>query len=293
MIGINLRKLHLDIDSWLKEDLGDGDITTYLTIDPEQLGTATFLAKEDGILCGVEVATEVFKALDQNLQVKFTANDGDGLEKGQSFGTLSGSLCKILEGERVALNLLRHLSGVSTATRSFVDTVAPGSKTKILDTRKTTPGLRYLEKYAVRVGGGFNHRHGLYDAILIKDNHIKSAGGVSNAAVLAMSGAPHYMKIEVEVSNEEELKEALDSNVPVVLLDNMSNEEIEVAMAMIDGRAVVEVSGTVTLDRVRSLSSLGVDYISVGALTHSVKALDLSLKISNLESNNKTRKLGL
>ncbi len=293
MIGINLRKLRIDIDSWLREDLGDGDITTHLTIDPDRLGTATFYAKESGVLCGVEVATEVFKFLDQDLGVHFAMKDGDNLSKGQSFGTLSGSLCKILEGERVALNLLRHLSGVSTATRNFVDAVAPGSKTKVLDTRKTTPGLRYLEKYAVRVGGGLNHRSGLYDAILIKDNHIKSAGSVSKAVTLAMNGTPHYMKIEVEVSNEEELKEALDSNVPIILLDNMSNEEVEVAMAMIDGRAVVEVSGTISADRVLKLSSLGVDYISVGALTHSVKALDLSLKISNVESNNDTRRLGL
>ncbi len=293
MVGVNLRTLRSDIAAWLQEDLGDGDITTALTVEPNRLGSATFLAKEDGVLCGIDVASEVFKALDAEVEINFTRQDGDLLVKNQSFGTLHGRLCSILEGERLALNLLRHLSGISTITKIFVDAITSESTTKILDTRKTTPGLRYLEKYAVRIGGGYNHRDGLHEGILIKDNHIKAAGGVSKALALALEHAPHYLKVEVEVSTQEELKEALDSNAPAILLDNMNNQEIRDAMALIQGRAVVEVSGTVTVDRVRELSTFGVDYISVGALTHSVKALDLSLDISNVEDANSSRRFGL
>lgn len=293
MSALDLRRLRDDIERWLDEDIGYGDITTKLTVSDDAEGRASFVAKESGVLCGTEVVFEVFSAVDDQLDCSFVAKDGEQLSPGMVFGSVAGRLATILTAERLALNLLRHLSGVSTATKAYVDALDPKSKTKILDTRKTTPGLRYLEKYAVRTGGGYNHRQGLYDAILIKDNHISAAGGVGEALSKARSSAPHLMRTEIEVENLEQLSEALSAGADTVLLDNMSDEQIEKAIATIDGRAIVEVSGNVSKDRVHLLSKLGVDLISVGAITHSVRALDISLDISYVDRSRSLGRLGL
>ncbi|AEB12815.1 carboxylating nicotinate-nucleotide diphosphorylase [Marinithermus hydrothermalis] len=272
---MNLRE---QIRTWLLEDVGHGDLTTQLTVPQDAQGQGVILAKEAGVLAGIEAARLVFHEVDPTLRFTALKADGDRLEPVQAVARIEGRLASILTAERLALNLLQRLSGIATLTRKYVEAVA-GTQARILDTRKTTPGLRALEKYAVRVGGGHNHRFGLFDGILIKDNHIAAAGGVRAAVTRARARAPHGLRVEVEVTTLAELEEALEAGADVILLDNMDLPTLRQAVARTAGRARLEASGGMTLERVRAVAETGVDFISVGALTHSAKALDLSLEI--------------
>ncbi len=283
-IGFPLFTLREQIRRWLAEDLGHRDITTSLVVDPGACGTAEIVARQDGLLCGLPVVRMVFEELDPTLHLEPGVAEGARIEPGQTVARLAGQLGCILSGERLALNLLQRLSGIATATRAFVEAVA-GTGVAILDTRKTTPGLRALEKYAVRVGGGRNHRFGLFDGILIKDNHVRAAGGVAQAVRRARARAPHSLAIEVEVTTLEELEEALAAGADWILLDNMDLEIMREAVRRAAGRAKLEASGGVTLERVRAIAETGVDAVSVGALTHSARALDLSLEIVRIEQH--------
>jgi nicotinate-nucleotide pyrophosphorylase (carboxylating) len=264
----------------LAEDLGRGDLTTQLTVDPGVRATAQIIAKQGGIVAGLPLIERVFAALGSiDTRVDALLSDGAGFSAGDVIVRLAGPAADLLSGERVALNFLQHLSGVATLTRRFVDAVA-GTKARIVDTRKTTPGLRLLEKYAVRVGGGHNHRLGLDDGVLIKDNHITAAGGVVAAVTRARANAPHTVKIEVECASMAQVDEALQAAADVILLDNMSTVEMTDAVCRIAGRAVVEASGGVTLEQVRAVAQTGVDLISIGVLTHSAPAVDLSMRVA-------------
>lgn len=262
----------------LEEDVGSGDVTTEGLLTRDFQGKAAIVAKEPLVLAGLMISQRVFTALDSELSFASVFSDGDWLDKGAVLFEVAGNLQAILTGERTALNFLQRLSGIATHTRRFVQSVE-GRPVRITDTRKTTPGWRRLEKYAVRMGGGNNHRFGLYDGILIKDNHIRACGGIRQAVDLARRRKGHLLAIEVEVSNFEELQEAMASNVDIIMLDNMKTAEIIKAVTFIDGRVPVEVSGGVTLDSVAELADTGVDIISVGALTHSAKAVDISLQV--------------
>ena len=269
---------------FLKEDLGRGDITTQTTVRGGARARGQFLAKADFVLCGLEIAEAVFSTLDTSVQLESRVYDGEWIESGTKFATVEGPATVLLTAERTALNLMQRLSGVATMTKAFVDQVA-GTNAKIVDTRKTTPGLRVLEKYAVTVGGGFNHRFGLDDGVLIKDNHIALAGGVRRAVELARRSVAHLMKIEVEVANESQLKEAISSKADVIMLDNFQPAEIRRAVQLIRAdapHALIEVSGGVSLTSVRELAECGVDLISVGAITHSATAVDISMKTTPL-----------
>ena len=269
------------LEAALREDLGGGDITTRLTVDPAQEGRGAVVAKEEGMVAGLWVAREVFRLLDPAIGFEPLVRDGDGVEPGREVARIRGRLRPILEGERVALNLLQHLSGIATLTHRFCRAVA-GLPCRIVDTRKTTPGLRILEKYAVRAGGGHNHRFGLSDAILIKDNHIAACGSVAEAVARCRAGAPHTMTIEVEVARLDQVEEAVRSGAQALLLDNMDTATLRRAVGLAKGLApgiVLEASGGITLENVREVAETGVDIISVGALTHSAPALDLSLRV--------------
>jgi nicotinate-nucleotide pyrophosphorylase (carboxylating) len=266
------------VERALDEDIGSGDQGSTLLFPEEARATAVIQAKEPGILAGLPVAEATFKKLVPDLVWQPKTGDGKSVSSGEVVTELKGSLRGILMGERVALNFLQRLSGIATATRRFVDAVR-GLEVKILDTRKTAPGLRVLDKYAVRVGGGHNHRFGLYDGILVKDNHIRAAGGVEKAMKLLREKCPPMIKIEVEVTSVCQAQEALAAGAAVVMLDNMSSADMAEAVRVIGRRALVEASGGVTLESVREIAATGVDWISVGALTHSVKALDLSLEV--------------
>ncbi len=263
----------------LEEDLGFGDITSKAVVDPGLMAGGEFLAKEDLVLAGWTAVLQVFRNLSSHVSLDPLHSDGSFVRTGTVIGRIQGRARSLLAGERVALNFLQQLSGVATLTRKFVERVA-GTGTQILDTRKTTPGLRRLEKDAVRMGGGKNHRFGLYDGILIKDNHIVAAGGIRNAVSRARSFVEHMKKIEVEVKNLVELDEALAVGAEVILLDNMSVSQVREAVQKTSGRASLEVSGGVNLDNVRDYALAGVNFISVGALTHSAKAVDISLELS-------------
>lgn len=267
---------------FLKEDLGRGDITTQSTVRGGARARGRFLAKQDFVLCGLEMAEAVFSTLDPNIEIESRSYDGESIKEGTVFAHVEGPATALLAGERTALNIMQRLSGVATLTKIFVDRIA-GTSAKIVDTRKTTPGLRMLEKYAVAVGGAHNHRFGLDDGVLIKDNHIAMAGGVRRAIETARHRAHHLMKIEVEVANRAQLIEAIESSADVIMLDNMKVEEIRESVSLIRERApgcLIEVSGGVNLDTVRSFAECGVDLISVGAITHSAIAVDISLKMT-------------
>lgn len=279
LMEIDMNILEENLRLWLREDIGHGDVSTILTVPPGIVGKGRFLMKEDGVICGLTVVAKTFGIVDERIVVTPLIEEGQAVKKGDVIAEVSGDLGKIMGGERVALNLLQRLSGISTRTRAFVNEIQ-GFKAKILDTRKTTPGLRFLEKYAVTIGGGQNHRFGLYDGILIKDNHIKAAGGITKALELLNKTAPHYLAVQVEVETLDELREALEFKVPAILLDNMTTEMMAEAVAITSGRAKLEASGNMTVERVREVAATGVDYISAGSLTHSVKALDISLKVS-------------
>ena len=264
--------------AWLREDLGQGDLTRLLVVPEDIEGEAVILAKEGGVLAGLWVAERVFALADPRTAFAPLVAEGARVAEGTEVARVRGPLRGILAGERLALNLLQRLSGIATLTRAYVEALA-GTKAQILDTRKTTPGLRALEKYAVRVGGGRNHRYGLFDGILIKENHVRAAGGVGEAVRRAKARAPHYLKVEVEVRDLAELEEALEAGADLILLDNFPLEALREAVRRVGGRVPLEASGNMTLERAKAAAEAGVDYVSVGALTHSAKALDLSLLV--------------
>lgn len=261
----------------LKEDITSEDITTNSVMREYQLGEVELICKEDGVIAGLAVFQRVFELLDEKTQVSFSCSDGDTVKKGQKLGVIRGDIRILLSGERTALNYLQRMSGIATYTRSIAD-MLKGTGTKLLDTRKTTPGMRIFEKYAVKVGGGYNHRFNLSDGILLKDNHIGAAGGVRQAIQMAKEYAPFVRKIEVEVENLDMLKEALEAGADIIMLDNMSVEDMQEAVKLCAGKAETECSGNVTKENVAKLTHIGVNYISSGALTHSSPILDLSLK---------------
>jgi nicotinate-nucleotide pyrophosphorylase (carboxylating) len=278
---MNSHLLDQQIQGWLDEDIGFGDVTTLATVPENVEGKGILYVKESGVIAGLEVAERVFRMLDPTLHYHQKASDGGYLEKGTVIAEVEGKVQSILTGERLALNLLQHLSGIATMTRRFVDEARKGSeKVRVVDTRKTTPGLRMLEKYAVVVGGGHNHRLGLFDAVLIKDNHIKGAGGVKEAILQARANVPHTTKIEVEVETLEQLEEALAVKPDIIMLDNMDLTTMKEAVQSVNGAAMIEASGGVNLQTIASIASTGVDIISVGSLTHSVTALDISLDLN-------------
>jgi nicotinate-nucleotide pyrophosphorylase (carboxylating) len=262
----------------LEEDIGSGDVTTDALIEPDHVARAVIIAKESLVLAGLQIAREVFTTLDPAMSFDTTFQDGDRAESGDEILTAWGRLQALLTGERTALNFLQRLSGIATLARKYVDRIA-GSNVRLIDTRKTTPGWRRLEKYAVRVGGAYNHRLGLYDGILIKDNHIVACGGIREAVARARNSRPYLLRIEVEVSDLNQVKEALENGVDIIMLDNMALSDIKRAVKLVDGRALVEVSGGVTLDTLPELANVGVDVISIGALTHSARAVDISMRV--------------
>ncbi len=261
----------------LKEDITSEDISTNSVMRQYQLGEVELICKEDGIIAGLEVFKRVFELLDADTKVEFSVKDGDKVKNGQKLGFVRGDIRVLLSGERTALNYLQRMSGIATYTRTIAD-LLEGTNTKLLDTRKTTPGMRVFEKYAVKVGGGYNHRFNLSDGILLKDNHIGAAGGVKQAVAMAKEYAPFVRKIEIEVENLEMLEEALEAGADIIMLDNMSVEDMKKAVELCSGKAETECSGNVTKENVAKLTDIGVNYISSGALTHSSPILDLSLK---------------
>ena len=261
----------------LNEDIGTGDITTLSTIPEDKTATGRFVAKEDMIICGIDLAKHIFGRVDPSIEMKANFKDGDAVKKGDVIAVVSGTAQNVLTGERTALNFMQRLTGIATRTHASVAEVA-GTNAKITDTRKTTPGLRVLEKYAVRVGGGTNHRFNLADGVLIKDNHIAVSGGIKNAVKNARAVIPHTLKIEVEVETKEQLAEALDAGADIIMLDNMSNDLMRECVGIVAGRALVEASGNMGEKSLREVAETGVDIISIGALTHTVKAADISLK---------------
>lgn len=261
----------------LLEDIGHGDVTSSLVVPDANKSKAQIIAKEDFLLAGIPFVKEVFAYIDPEVEMKIFFDEGSDIKKGDIIAEISGNSRSLLVGERVALNILQRISGIATMTKAYVDRVL-GLPVKIADTRKTTPGMRFMEKYGVKIGGGANHRFGLYDGILIKDNHIKIAGSVKKAVGLAKKGQ-HLLKIEVEVKNLDELKEALDAGADVIMLDNMSIHDMKTAVKIAKGRAILEASGNISLNNVRSVAETGVDIISIGALTHSARAVDISMKM--------------
>lgn len=261
----------------LREDISSEDVTTNAVMRTYQKGEVELICKQDGIIAGLEVFKRVFELLDAKTQVEFYAKDGEEVKNGQLIGKVTGDIRVLLSGERTALNYLQRMSGIATYTNSIAK-LLEGSKTKLLDTRKTTPNMRIFEKYAVRAGGGFNHRYNLSDGVLLKDNHIGAAGGVKEAIQMAKEYAPFVRKIEVETENLDMVKEAVEAGADIIMLDNMTADEMKEAIKIIDGRAETECSGNVTRENIARVIDLGVDYISSGALTHSAPILDLSLK---------------
>ncbi|MCU6710788.1 carboxylating nicotinate-nucleotide diphosphorylase [Paenibacillus sp. J5C_2022] len=280
--GYSQQQLRKQIKSWLEEDIGSGDVTAETTIPASARSTAIIHMKDNGLAAGIPVARLVFQAVDPTLVFNAHVADGDKVSYGTVLAEVEGSTRSLLMGERLALNLLQRLSGIATKTSAYVDALQ-GVPARLVDTRKTTPGLRMLEKYAVRVGGGYNHRFGLYDAVMIKDNHIKGAGGISAAVEAAREGIPHTMKIEVETESLSQVEEALASGADIIMLDNMTPELMKRAVTYIKERAphiMTEASGGVTLETIHAIASTGVDVISVGGLTYSVPALDISLDLN-------------
>lgn len=261
----------------LQEDITSEDITTSSVMREYQLGEVELICKEDGIIAGLDVFKRVFELLDEKTEVTFTCKDGDTVKKGEKLGVIRGDIRVLLSGERTALNFLQRMSGIATYTRNIAN-LLEGTNTKLLDTRKTTPNMRIFEKYAVKIGGGCNHRYNLSDGILLKDNHIGAAGGVKEAVMMAKEYAPFVRKIEVEVENLDMLKEALEAGADIIMLDNMSVGDMKEAVRLTAGKAETECSGNVTKENAAELADIGVDYISSGALTHSSPILDLSLK---------------
>ena len=274
LMNLNVDNLILQA---LREDITSEDITTNSVMPEFKLGEVDLICKQDGVIAGLEVFKRVFELLDGNVSFDMQAKDGDTVTKGQHLGKITGDIRVLLEGERTALNYLQRMSGIATYTHSIA-VLFEGSKTKLLDTRKTTPNMRVFEKYAVKVGGGYNHRYNLSDGILLKDNHIGAAGSVTKAVHMAQEYAPFVRKIEVECENLDMVAEAVEAGADIIMLDNMDKETMKEAIRIIGGRAKTECSGNVTKENVANLIDIGVDYISSGALTHSAPILDLSLK---------------
>jgi nicotinate-nucleotide pyrophosphorylase (carboxylating) len=274
-----LDKIHIDniITTALKEDMSLGDITTDNLINESSNSTAVLIAKGTGVIAGLDVCERVFKLLDEGVRFKRNVSDGTAVEKGDIIAEIEGNSRILLKAERTALNFLQRLSGIATRTNEYCEKVKD-LPAKIVDTRKTTPGLRFLEKYAVKAGGGGNHRFSLSDGVLIKDNHIKASGGIRNAIEKARKSVPHTVKIEVETETIEQVKEALECNADIIMLDNMNLDMMKAAVEIINKRAIVEASGNVNLDTIYGIASTGVDIISIGELTHSVKAFDISMR---------------
>lgn len=272
-------KLNVDplIISALREDITSEDVSANSVMRETQAGEADLICKEDGVICGLQVFERVFKILDEESSVEFYVKDGEQVSKGQLMAKVKGDIRVLLCGERTALNYLQRMSGVATYTRSMAS-VLEGTKTKLVDTRKTTPNNRIFEKYAVKIGGGGNHRYNLSDGVMLKDNHIGAAGGVKKAIEMAKEYSSFVRKIEVEVENMDMVKEAVEAGADIIMLDNMTHEQMKEAIDFIAGRAEIEVSGNVTRENIAALADLGVDYISSGALTHSSPILDISLK---------------
>lgn len=272
-------KLNMDslIMQALREDITSEDITTNAVMKEYKKGEVELICKEDGIIAGLDVFKRTFELLDEDTKVEFYVKDGEEVKNKQLIGKITGDIRVLLSGERTALNYLQRMSGIATYTNK-VASMLKGTKTKLLDTRKTTPNMRIFEKYSVKVGGGYNHRYNLSDGILLKDNHIAAAGGVKEAVTMAKEYAPFVRKIEVEVENLDMLKEALDAGADIIMLDNMQKDDMIEAVKMCKGKAETECSGNVTKENIKNLTDIGVDYISSGALTHSAKILDLSMK---------------
>lgn len=279
---LNPLELRNMIERFLCEDIGAGDLTTNSIVQADAVSHGYVISRESGVVAGLPLAKMVFQVLDPGIEFRALARDGDKIERGMVLAEISGNARAILTGERLALNLLQHLSGIATRTARLVE-LAAGKKSRIVDTRKTTPGLRIIEKYAVRVGGGYNHRFGLFDAVLIKDNHIKIAGGITQAVEAARRGSPHTARIEVEVEDLAGVNEALAAGADIIMLDNMTAEKMREAVDLIAGRALVEASGGISEENIRAAAEAGVDLISVGALTHSVRSLDISLDIKDIK----------
>ena len=275
-ITMTLQADHLILEA-LKEDISSEDVSTYAVVNEAVPGEVDLICKQDGVIAGLDVFLRVFELLDEGVTAEFCCADGAEVKAGQLMGKVRGDIRVLLSGERVALNYLQRMSGIATYTRS-VARLLKGSGTKLLDTRKTTPNMRIFEKYAVRVGGGYNHRYNLSDGVLLKDNHIGAAGGVARAVQMAREYAPFVRKIEVEVENLDMVREAVEAGADIIMLDNMSTDEMRQAIDIIDGRAQTECSGNVTKENIARLTELGVDYISSGALTHSASILDISMK---------------
>ncbi|MCM2980116.1 nicotinate-nucleotide pyrophosphorylase [Niallia circulans] len=276
---MNQLKLQKLLEAFFIEDIGERDVTTDAIFPQEQQGEIVFLAKDNGVFCGEEIIQAGFQVLNPATEVRMLIHDGDRMEAGQKLATVKGKIRDLLKGERVILNLVQRMSGIATKTREAVETLNSGY-TKISDTRKTTPGLRMLEKYAVTVGGGHNHRFGLYDAVLIKDNHIAFAGSIANAVKAVKQSIGHMVKVEVETETKEQMFEALAAGADVIMFDNRKPEEIVEWITHVPETVTTEASGGITLENLASYRECGVDYISLGFLTHSVKALDISVKVS-------------
>ena len=273
-----LRSIDILFNLAYSEDIGEGDISTNSLVPPDESKTALLVAKEDGIIAGLPVAEIVFRKFDQNLKWETLTPDGCWVKKDDIIAKFSGNYRALLSGERIALNFIQRMSGIATLTNQFVKAVE-GTGVKILDTRKTLPGYRFLDKYSIRVGGATNHRIGLYDMVMIKDNHIQVAGGIKNAVETIRQKIPVSIKIEVETSTLEMVREAIEAGADIIMLDNMNTETIAKAVKLIDKRAQIEASGNISLQRIGEIVETGVDFISIGALTHSVKALDISQRI--------------
>jgi nicotinate-nucleotide pyrophosphorylase (carboxylating) len=277
-MDVNVLKKH--IEKFLHEDIGSGDLTSEAILDAEQAGIAEFVAKGSFVVCGIETfASLVFKTQNPAIEIIEASKDASQASPGDILLKAKGPVLDLLKAERVALNLVQRLCGIATLTALFVKKVKP-LPVRILDTRKTTPGLRMLEKYAVRVGGGYNHRFNLADGVLIKDNHIQACGSIKNAVAKMRGKVPHTMKIEVEASSMGEVRECLNSTVDIIMLDNMTSDQMREAVKLAGGRALLEASGGISLDNVRKVAETGVDYISVGALTHSAPACDISMRLT-------------
>lgn len=275
---MNTLKLRLQLEQFFMEDIGERDVTSDLIFGKGNSGSIVFLAKDDGIFCGEQVINTGFRLMDEECQVLIMVRDGEKVEKGQELAKISGQMSALLKAERVVLNLVQRMSGIATKTHEAVSVLDSG-KTRICDTRKTTPGLRMLEKYAVRCGGGYNHRYGLYDAVMIKDNHIAFAGSITKAVETVKSNLGHMVKVEVEIESKEQLKEAIDSKVDCIMFDNRTPQEIQDWIGIVPEGILTEASGGITLENLNSYRNCGVDYISLGFLTHSVKSLDISAKV--------------
>ena len=277
---MTLNNFYVDnlIKTALLEDINYCDVTTDYLIPADQQGEGRFVSKADGVICGVEVAMRVFQLLDEEIRFEILKHDGEEVRKGDVIVTMSGRTVSLLKGECAALNLIQHMSGIATASHRYAK-IVEGTRASIADTRKTLPGLRPLQKYAVMSGGAKNHRYNLSDAAMLKDNHIDAAGGITNAITKLRTKVGHMTKIEVETRNLDELREALAAGADIIMLDNMSPELMKEAVAITDGRAVLEASGGITDETLRAVAESGVDIISIGALTHSVKAFDISMYI--------------